>query len=182
MSTPEAIVQNAVFEEELIALTSIYNSEVTVAARTPAHTSLEIRWKGKNFSFLLRILPSYPETCPIFLGIDALLFSVDETVKQTIALFEESLREAFTPGQECLFDLLQVFESKMNIFPKDDLLEQEVEQSSQHTQMNPSILVDTGLLESQIDCSVCLEIFLGQDVAILDCKHAFCTDCLTGMQ
>jgi len=181
MSTQEAIVQNAVFEEELIALTSIYHSELTVAARTPTHTSLEIRWKGEDFSFLLRILPSYPETCPIFLGIDTLLFSIDETEKQTIALFGESLREAFTPGQECLFDFLQILETKMNISSEDNLLEQRVEQPSQPTQTNPGLLVDTVLLESQMGCSVCLEMFLGQDMAILNCKHAFCTDCLTGM-
>ena len=157
-------------------------SALKVASSSPSHTTLEVRWRGNDFALQLRLLPTYPESAPIFLGIDALSFSLQDSTKQIIELFRETLTQSHKYGQGCLLEVLQTFEDGLRWLqpldtkdPANDRRRLSNKRESAEMEQRPR-LVNVELLTSSLECSVCLENVLGRDMAILDCGHALCTD------
>lgn len=114
-------LENLTLAEELFAVQAIYSRDVVkVAAIQPSHVSLEVHWPGNRLALQLRVLQTYPETSPIFLGVDNLSLSLDDQKKQRVSAFSTCLQQVFQPGTPCLFDLLQSYESRVREIEVDN--------------------------------------------------------------
>jgi len=68
---------------------------VQVASSGSSHTSVEVRWPGNGFTLQLQVLPTYPETSHIFLGIDILSMTLGTEKKQLTSALRGAYKTRF---------------------------------------------------------------------------------------
>jgi len=102
---------NAALADEIDAINSIYGDQtinVVEANSTPLAEEVVLRLPDKPFSFILAFQANYPDTAPAIKGIHSVAEGGAKGQGRTAEkLLTETLQRIWTPGQVCLFDLIE---------------------------------------------------------------------------
>ncbi|KAL2424323.1 hypothetical protein ABEF95_008686 [Exophiala dermatitidis] len=113
-----AVTSNAALADELEALNAIYNPETLVvesdgstsgssANPTEAATTAVLRLPDLPFSFLVTFPRDYPDVPPTIVGTQSTGGSGKGEGEAAVTVLREVLGRVWTPGQVCLFDLVE---------------------------------------------------------------------------
>jgi RWD domain/Zinc finger, C3HC4 type (RING finger) len=175
---------NTELEDEVGALNAIYgDSTLTIASYGESYTTCLLKSEDGPYSWEIRFPASYPSEAPNVVGIDSLWMSIGPKTKQEATRIQRIVEESFTPGQVCMFDVVNMLrvQAKMEV-PKDSV-EEFVQTSSLSTtsRVPPRQLPDFADLESLTQCGSCLDEYMMVDLAKLPCRHTFCPECVQSM-
>ncbi|KIW87965.1 uncharacterized protein Z519_11550 [Cladophialophora bantiana CBS 173.52] len=195
------LVHNAVLAEEIYALNAIYGEGLIVATFSDAHhTTVSIRLPAFSYSFLLRVLGDYPRSPPHVLGVDNLVESTKQEVRQNIVYLGACVRAVHHPENVCLYDAIEEFKVVHKALQAHNRQPEDADEASQLKSARRSTIlrdlairasakqIDPGNQESAaehspfdiVGCAVCMEPFFRVDVVDLKCRHSFCLECLHG--
>ncbi len=102
---------NVALADEIEALNSIYGDQtikVVEANSTSLAEEVVLRFPDKSFSFNLVFEATYPDTPPVIKGIHSVSDGGAKGEGRTAArLLTKTLQKIWSPGQVCLFDLIE---------------------------------------------------------------------------
>ncbi len=194
-------VSNSTLADELEVIDAIYGpGTIRLTSSDPIRTFIELRLPGDMHAYIINFPAVYPDQAPSVIGVDSLQLSLRPTVNEGITCLRISFLLAYSPGQVCLFDVIDRYAelSKMRqrldgrqVAERNDkavvefdeqmkALAERVLASLIHLRDTARIPTDqVALLASQIvECAVCLEPVFRHYAANLSCKHSFCVECL----
>ena len=102
---------NVALADEIEAINSIYGDHtitVVEANSTPQAEEVVLQLPDKSFSFVLVFQVTYPDTAPVIKGIHSVSDGGAKGEGRTAEkLLTETLQRIWSPGQVCLFDLIE---------------------------------------------------------------------------
>jgi Uncharacterized protein family UPF0029/RWD domain len=112
MPQGDTIISNAYLSEEIEAINAIYGTDVITSVADSNHTKegtdhLVLRPPNQSISFLVSFNQDYPQTCPHIDGTQSTGALLKGEGQHAVKLVQDTLREIWTPGSVCLFDLIE---------------------------------------------------------------------------
>ena len=113
---------NTAFADEIEAINSIYGPETIRLTSNEAASVAEVVLQLPNtpFSFNLAFETNYPDTQPTITGIHSVAEGAKGDGRIAESLLADTLRRVWTPGQVCLFDLIEAYEHAEENKEEDD--------------------------------------------------------------
>jgi len=192
------LIHNPALADEVCALNAIYGDGTVTATFSDAHhTTVSLRLGGLKYSFLIRILESYPRSAPQVLGVDDLIQSTVPSVQQNAVFFRACVSCVHLPDNVCLFDAIEEFEPLLTLQEQYDpisptgpsnealsakrsmMLRDLAARAKAKQNWRPDHCEDS--MFNVVDCAVCMEPFFRVETANLQCHHSFCRGCLHGL-
>jgi len=112
MSQDDTTISNTYLSEEVDAINAIYGTDVVTSVVNSTHTKegtnhLILRPPNQSISFLVSFDHDYPQTCPYIDGTQSTGALVKGEGQHAVKLVQDTLGVVWTPGSECLFDLIE---------------------------------------------------------------------------
>jgi hypothetical protein len=175
---------NTELEDEVDAVNAIYGeSTLTITSFSESYTTCLLKSEDGPFSWEIRFPTSYPAEPPYIVGIDSLWMSIGSKTKLATTKMQQLIDESFTPGQVCMFDVVNVLQVQARMEVPQNSVQEFVQTSSLSTSSKnpPRQLQDFADLESLAQCASCLDEYMTVDLVKLPCHHIFCPDCIQSM-
>ena len=113
---------NTAFADEIEAINSIYGPDTIrlTSNETASAAEAVLQLPNKPFSFSLSFESDYPDIEPTITGVHSVAEGAKGDGRIAESLLADTLRRVWTPGQVCLFDLIEAYEHAEKIKVEDD--------------------------------------------------------------
>ena len=164
--------------DELEAIRSIYGeSTVTITSSCERSTAVSLKLLDLDYLFTFSFPAAYPDEPPDVNGVDPLYMGILPKPKKRLRILKSYLDQVYTPGKECLFDLLSGSSQALPISEHASKVVTSLDLGAPEFQQIPH-LVDVAELLKKATCAACMDELLVVDMARVPCHHFYCSDCL----